>query len=138
MYFFFQNIEFPTTYNVLTCINKYSKKLSTISDKIINNCSYPIFINEVNDFINGVMETAQELSDLKVDPKVPKDKQKSQAKQILQQKRKALSELFKTLQRVGLSYKAGLMGCEQMDSSVEFARLPPIDINAALESLTSK
>ncbi|KAE9533494.1 hypothetical protein AGLY_009132 [Aphis glycines] len=122
--------------NVLTNINKYSKKLFTISGKIMTNCGYSEHIIELNDFINGVMESSQELRDLSIDPECSKDKQKSQAKQILQQKRKALSELFKALQRIGLSYKAGLMGCEQMDCSVEFARLPPIDINAALESLT--
>lgn len=101
-------------------------------------CTYPTHITELNDFINDIMESAQELRELNVDPEVSKDKQKSQAKQILQQKRKALSDLFKALQRIGLSYKAGLMGCEQIDCSVEFARLPAIDINAALELLTPK
>lgn len=104
----------------------------------MNNCSYTSHINELNDFINGIMESAQELRDIKIDTEVSKDKQKSQAKQILQQKRKALSDLFKALQRIGLSYKAGLMGCEQVDCSVEFAHLPPIDINAGLTSLTPK
>jgi len=127
-----------SSFNILTNINKYSKKLFTISGKIMTNCGYSEHITELNDFVNGVMESSQELRDLNVDPESSKDKQKSQAKQILQQKRKALSELFKALQRIGLSYKAGLMGCEQMDSSIEFARLPPIDINAALESLTPK
>lgn len=104
----------------------------------MSQCSYPINISELNDFINGVMNTAQELRELNVDPEAPKNKQKSQAKQIMQQKRKALSELFKALQRIGLSFKAGLMGCEQMDCSIEFARLPPLDVNAALEFLTPK
>lgn len=104
----------------------------------MTKCSYSSHINELNDFINGIMESAQELRDIKIDTEVSKDKQKSQAKQILQQKRKALSDLFKALQRIGLSYKAGLMGCEQVDCSVEFARLPPIDINAGLQSLTPK
>lgn len=104
----------------------------------MTECSYPDRIAELNDFINGVMESAEELRDLKVDPEASKDKQKSQAKQILQQKRKALSELFKALQRIGLSYKAGLMGCEQIDGHIEFARLPPLDINAALEALVPK
>lgn len=95
-------------------------------------------ITELNDIINGVVESAQEFRDLKVNTELSKDKMKSQAKQILQQKRKALSDLFKGLQRLGLSFKAGLMGCEQTDSSIEFARLPPIDINAALDFLASK
>lgn len=110
-----------------------------ISDKIITSCSYIPHITQLNDFINGVRETSQELRDLKIDSELSKDKQKSQAKQILQQKRKALSELFKGLQHVGLSYKSGLIGCEQIDNScVEFACLPPIDIDAALELLTPK
>lgn len=85
------------------------------------------------------METSQELHDLKINSEMSKDKQKSQAKQILQQKRKALSELFKGLQNIGLSYKSGLIGCEKIDNScIEFACLPPIDIDAALESLDPK
>lgn len=104
----------------------------------MTKCTYSASITELNDFINGVMESAQELRTLNVDPEAPKNKQKSQAKQILQQKRKALSELFKALQRIGLSFKAGLIGCEQMNCSIEFARLPPLDINAALDFLTPK
>lgn len=104
----------------------------------MTNCPYSTHITELNDFINGIVESAQELSDLKVNPELSKDKMKSQAKQILQQKRKALSDLFKALQSIGLSYKAGLMGCEQTNSSIEFARLPPIDINAALDYLVPK
>lgn len=84
------------------------------------------------------MESANELRDLTVDTEMSKVKQKSQAKNILQQKRKALSELFKALQNIGLSYKAGLIGAEEINCSVEFANLPPIDINAALQSLAPK
>lgn len=104
----------------------------------MNKCSYSSRVNELNDFINCVMESAEELRDIKIDTEVSKDKQKSQAKQILQQKRKALSELFKALQRIGLSYKAGLMSSDQNDCSIDFARLPPIDINAGLKFLTPK
>lgn len=101
-------------------------------------CSYPANIIELNDHMNDVMKSAQELRDLNVNVNAPKNKQKSQAKQIMQQKRKALSELFKFLQHIGLSYKSGLMGCEQMDCSVEFAKLPPLEINAALNYVTPK
>jgi len=104
----------------------------------MNNCSYVTHINELNDLINSVVESAQELQNLKIDLKLPKIKQKSQAKHILQQKRKALSELFKTLQNIGLSYKAGLINYEQMDYSIQFAYLPPLDINSALEFLIPK
>ncbi|VVC30846.1 ATPase, dynein-related, AAA domain,von Willebrand factor, type A,AAA+ ATPase domain,P-loop [Cinara cedri] len=133
------NIQSSKKCNVLLNINKYAKKLFTISENILTNCSYPTHITELNDFINSIMESANELRDLKVDPELSKVKQKSQAKNILQQKRKALSELFKALQNIGLSYKAGLICCEEdLNCSVEFANLPPIDINAALDSLTPK
>lgn len=104
----------------------------------MTKCSYSSHITDFNDLINGIMESAHELRDIKIDSNLSKEKQKSQAKQILQQKRKALSELFKALNRIGLSYKAGLIGCEKTDSSTEFAHLPPIDINAALEFLIPK
>lgn len=104
----------------------------------MTNCPYSTHIMELNDFINGIVESAQELRDLKVNPELSKDKMKSQAKQILQQKRKALSDLFKALQSIGLSYKSGLIGYEQTNNSIEFARLPPIDIIAALDYLAPK
>lgn len=104
----------------------------------MDKCSYYTHINELNNFINDIMKSAQELRDLKVDSNLSKIKQKSQAKYILLQKRKALSELFKALQNIGLSYKAGLIGYEQMDCFVEFSRLPPIDVNSALEFLIPK
>lgn len=104
----------------------------------MTNCSYSTNIIELNVHINDIMKSAQELRDLNVNVNLPKNKQKSQAKQIMQQKRKALSELFKFLQNIGLSYKSGLMGCEQMNNSVEFAKLPPLEINAALNYLTPK
>lgn len=123
---------------MLNNINRYSIKASTFAQKTMNRCTYASRINELNNFINGIMESAEELRDLNIDLKAPKEKQKSHAKQILQQKRKALSELFKGLQQIGLSYKSGLMGCEQTDGHIEFARLPPLDINTALEFLTPK
>ncbi|XP_050541449.1 midasin [Daktulosphaira vitifoliae] len=123
---------------VLANVNKYSKKLTKLAHKTMDKCQYPNYIAELNEFINGVLESAEDLRMLQISSELPKDKQKSQAKQFLQQKRKALSELFKALQQIGLSFKSGLMSCEKINDAIDFARLPPVEINAAFDSLTPK
>lgn len=77
---------------------------------------------------------------LQVDETLPKEKQKSQAKNLLQRKRKALSDLFRTLADLGLSYRAGLIVCgdELSSSTIKFATLPPLDISAALTQIESR
>jgi len=44
--------------------------------------------------VTDIIETSDHLKNLEVSADLPKSKQKSQAKSILQQKRKALADLF--------------------------------------------
>lgn len=57
-----------------------------------------IFHPGLSDLIaEGVTESVKELQNLKVNQTAEKEKQKSEAKNILLQKQRALSELFKML-----------------------------------------
>lgn len=58
-----------------------------------------------------------------------KDKQKSQAKNILQQKHRALADLFKNLSKIGLSYRTGIVNSEIKALASDFL-IKPIDLNA--------
>lgn len=51
--------------------------------------------------IGGVISSVSELQSLTVDPSAEKEKQHSEAKHILMQKHRALSDLFKHLAKIG-------------------------------------
>lgn len=69
-----------------------------------------------------------------MDRTLTKEKQKSQAKNFLQQKHRALADLFKSLSKMGLSYKAGLVETNVKEDSKEFL-LRPIDLEATFGHL---
>lgn len=69
-----------------------------------------------------------------MDTTLPKNKQKSQAKGILQQKRKALADLFKALSVVGLSYRTGIIQSKIQDANKKYL-LKPINLEAAFQHL---
>lgn len=71
-----------------------------------------------------------------MDQTASKAKQKSQAKNQLQMKRKALADLFRTLQRIGLSHHTGLT-YEENDVKHEFTQLPPLDLNVFFQALNN-
>lgn len=68
---------------------------------------------------------------------MPKQKQKSQAKNILQQKHRALADLFKNLSKIGLSFKGGLIHNKLKDSSEDYY-IKPIDLNANLSHICKR
>lgn len=70
-----------------------------------------------------------------MDTALPKKKQISQAKSILQQKRRALSDLFKNLTKIGLSYKTGLVNSKKDKTAMTEFVMKPIDLNAVFASL---
>jgi midasin len=60
---------------------------------------------------------------------LPKEKQKSLAKSILHQKHRALADLFKTLSKIGLSFRTGIVETKLKTATEEFL-LKPVDIGA--------
>lgn len=70
----------------------------------------PVSLSLLSDwlFLTGVssgeiISNLQELQSLSVDPSAEKEKQKADVKHILQQKQRALSDLFKMLSQIGAS-----------------------------------
>ena len=77
-------------------------------------------IENIADLVPSIVTELETLSALKVDEKKSKEQKKSQAGHIQQRKRRALNDLFKTLQGLGLSYRYGLMTSSSgLDSSQE-------------------
>lgn len=97
--------------DVPTCdnINKFILKSRSLVENSLSNVQYPKLIEELDTMIGSELERCNQLRSLKVDENLPRSKQKSQAKSILNQKRKALSDFFKTMLSIGVNYKSGLL-----------------------------
>lgn len=94
---------------ILQRIDKYFGTSRKIVRKSIEKAQYPLMMELFQEMMDKELETSMHLRSLEVDREQPRKKQKSQAKHILSQKRKALSDFFKTLTLVGVSYRTGLL-----------------------------
>lgn len=113
-------------------------KARKLCKETVLNTSYAKSVQTLEGLITEIIETSSHLKNLEVSADLPKSKQKSQAKNILQQKRKALADLFRTLQQIGLSYRTGLMYWNTSDVGTYEFTLPPIDLQAAFQHLKNK
>lgn len=88
-------------------------KLFTTSRNIVKQAvlhsQFPGLIYSLDAMLGDQIESCEYLRKLEVDRSQEKPRQKSQAKHILQQKRKALSDAYKTLTNLGLSFRSGLV-----------------------------
>lgn len=80
-----------------------------IVKQAVLHSQFPGLIYNLDSMLSDQIETCDYLRKLEVDRNQEKPKQKVQAKQILQQKRKALADTYKTLTSLGLSYRSGLL-----------------------------
>ncbi|XP_068082683.1 midasin [Anabrus simplex] len=109
-----------------------------LSKETILASSYPRLMQTVDSFVTEIIETSNQLKNLEVSKDLSKEKQKSQAKSFLQQKRKALADLFRVLQQMGLSYRTGTALWSAEDNSVANFLLPPMDLKAAFQYLKNR
>ncbi|KAF5303068.1 hypothetical protein FQR65_LT08397 [Abscondita terminalis] len=110
---------------------KYFNKSRHLCKKVLTKTTYTRSIETLDELINDVIDTSTRLQNLEVNTTLSKDKQKSQAKSILQQKRKALADLFKGLAEIGLSYRTGLVQC-RLNNEHDHLLTKPIDLCAVL------
>ncbi|XP_017784384.1 PREDICTED: midasin [Nicrophorus vespilloides] len=123
--------ECKSEVGLLACGDRYLKKLKSLSQKIISATQYPQNVKKLDCFVSEVIATSEHLQKLEIDTNLTKEKQKSQAKGYLQQKQRALVDLFKTLSKIGLSYRKGLMEEKCKDITAEYVT-KPLDLEAAL------
>ncbi|MEE6475824.1 hypothetical protein FKM82_010868 [Ascaphus truei] len=114
-------------------LTRRMKKLCTTFMK--KNPVPDLFVN-LNEFTEGIIDSVQDLQSLKIDQTAEKEKQKSEAKHILMQKQRALSELFKMLTKTGLSYRKGLAWIRTKDIQ-DVLCLHPLDLHSAMAISTS-
>lgn len=117
-------------------VSKLIMKIETLRLKAIKLCkdiilmsSYPCARTEVENFIESFLEQSARLRDMDIDRNSPKSKQKSQAKSILQQKRMTLANYFKTLTRIGVSYRTGMLTLKNNADKVMDLTVSPLDLS---------
>lgn len=106
--------------------------LTTAKDlckEIILTSSYPHIRSELEKFVMNFMEQSARLRDMNVDRSLPKGKQKSQAKSILQLKRMTLANYFKALTQMGVSYRTGALTLKNNADKVIDYTVSPLDLS---------
>lgn len=98
-----------STYDLLPKVDKLFATSRNIVKHAILHSHFPSLIYNMDTLLGDHIEACDYLRKLEVDRTQEKPKQKMQAKHILQQKRKALSDFYKVLASMGLSYRTGLM-----------------------------
>ncbi|KAK2585693.1 hypothetical protein KPH14_010307 [Odynerus spinipes] len=122
--------------NTLAINCKYLSKVGTFLDKAKRLCkeiilmsSYPVIRMDIENFIQEYIEQSMHLKKMEIDRSLPKGKQKSQAKSILQQKKMTLANYFKALNLMGVSYRIGILTWKNnIDKVIDFT-VPPLDIS---------
>ncbi|KAF9424906.1 hypothetical protein HW555_000207 [Spodoptera exigua] len=123
--------------SLLLRISSLLDKTRALCKDTITNTGYPSLVQALDDFVTIVIETSQHLGSLEVDASLPKEKQTSQAKNFVQQKRKALADLFKYLAKLGLNYRTGLVILASGKELYDFT-IPPVDLEPAVGNLKSR
>uniref|UniRef100_A0A182PZR4 Midasin n=1 Tax=Anopheles farauti TaxID=69004 RepID=A0A182PZR4_9DIPT len=105
-------------------IDRFFSTARNVCREAILHAPFPGLVYSLDTLMHEQIETIEYLRALEVDRTQPRPKQKSQAKQILNQKRKTLADFYKTLTALGLSYRTGLVesaigGADPVDPTIK-------------------
>lgn len=110
--------------HLLPKISHFFTTSRNVVRQIINHCPVANRVLRLDDLLLEEVENCEYLRRLEVDRSQERPKQKSQAKQILNQKRKALADFYKTLTGMGVNHRTGLMEYNLRDSIMDFQVAP--------------
>ncbi|XP_060128572.1 midasin isoform X2 [Zootoca vivipara] len=110
---------------------KLTKRMEKICTSLVKNNSFLDLVESLDNFTGDIISSSHELQHMSVNPAADKEKQKSEAKHLLVQKQRALTELFKNLANTGLSYRKGL-AWSRSKTSQDLLFLHPLDLSSAL------
>ena len=117
--------------NLLSKVQRLFYTARNVVKETIGNVHYSKNIIALDNMLTLQLERCDQLRNLTVDRTKERAKQKLEAKQILQQKRKGLTDLFKALSTLGINYKTGLMELS-MNNEFEDMLLPPFCVKNML------
>ncbi|XP_058163130.1 midasin isoform X2 [Dasypus novemcinctus] len=127
---------FPSEGELLRRLPKLVKRMKKMCLAFVRESPVPHLVEGLDQFTGEVISSVSELQSLKVEPSAEKEKQRSEAKHILMQKQRALSDLFKYLAKTGLSYRKGLAWARSKNPQ-EMLHLHPLDLQSALSIVNS-
>ncbi|XP_012135538.2 midasin [Megachile rotundata] len=107
---------------------KLTRKASQFCENIIVKSNYSEIRKDIESFIEDSVEESKRLRNLEVDKTLSKGKQQSQLKSMLQQKKMLLANYFKTLSRLGISYRIGVLTWKNRKSEINNFAVTPVDL----------
>lgn len=103
-----ESVDLTKTVLVSRIPNLFGASRNIVKEVILHS-QFPTLISNLDLLLADQIESCEYLRKLEVDRSQIKTKQKVQAKQILSQKRKALSDVYKVLSQLGLNFRTGLV-----------------------------
>uniref|UniRef100_A0A3P8RPW4 Midasin n=1 Tax=Amphiprion percula TaxID=161767 RepID=A0A3P8RPW4_AMPPE len=112
-----------------------SRKMKKICIQLLKKNPVPELAEDL-DYFTEVISNLRDLQSLSVDTSADKEKQKAEVKHILQQKQRALSDLFKMLAEM-LSYRKGLTWNRTANPEKTLC-MQPLEMNTALSAVRNQ
>uniref|UniRef100_A0A7N8XVL1 Midasin n=1 Tax=Mastacembelus armatus TaxID=205130 RepID=A0A7N8XVL1_9TELE len=114
-----------------------ARKMKKMCLQLLQKNPVPELAEDLDYFTGEVISNLRDLQRLTIDMSGQKEKQKAEVKHILQQKQRALSDLFKMLREIGLSYHKGLTWNRTADTE-EILYIQPLEMTTALSTVSSQ
>ncbi|CAK6975580.1 Hypothetical predicted protein [Scomber scombrus] len=114
-----------------------TRKMKKMCVQLLKKNPAPELAEDLDCFTGEVISNLRDLQSLNVDMSADKEKQKSEVKHILQQKQRALSDLFKMLTEIGLSYRKGLTW-NRIAEPEKTLCMQPLEMNTALSAVRNQ
>uniref|UniRef100_A0A3Q3JWH6 Midasin n=1 Tax=Monopterus albus TaxID=43700 RepID=A0A3Q3JWH6_MONAL len=114
-----------------------ARKMKKMCIQLLKKHPVPELAEDLDYFTGEVISNLRNLQSLTIDMSAEKQKQKAEVKHILQQKQRALSDLFKMLTEIGLSYRKGLMWNRTHDPEKTLC-MQPLEMTTVLSAVGSK
>ncbi|XP_032235337.2 midasin-like isoform X2 [Nematostella vectensis] len=131
------HMQMPSVAEQLDRYPKLFTRMRKLCHNMLSQQEHPRLVESLDELTGEIIESVHELQSLSVDSQ-PKEKRKEARKHIHLRKRKALAELFKTLQTIGLSYRKGLNLAHQQTTKDSPLLLPSLDPNTLHGATGSK
>ncbi|KAM4713456.1 midasin isoform 2-T2 [Anableps anableps] len=113
------------------------RKMKKMCIQLLKKNSVPELAEDLDHFTGEIISNLQDLQSLSIDTAAAKEKQKTEVKHILQQKQRALSDLFKMLSEIGLSYRKGLTWNRTADPETTLC-MQPLEMTTALSTVKNQ
>ncbi|KAM3861280.1 midasin [Diretmus argenteus] len=114
-----------------------TRKMKKMCVQLVKKNPAPELAEDLDIFTGEIISNLQDLQSLSIDMSAEKEKQKAEVKHILQQKQRALSDLFKMLSEIGLSYRKGLAWNRTSDPETTLC-MQPLEMTTALSAVRTR